>query len=173
MGYLVSIPKREKTHTRLNRNETRSHFAIWWWWCENTNINTSSAEHNELPHLVEFEFQTKQKNYSPQSNRQAMWFWAQIFFVFFSSFFLWLLPNLRVIFSWIVCARERALCTIHFAQIDWRTNQFATKWKKLREKKSLRNRSNMKTLYIQTHRWWRSNQQKLHVILIKPLNDRH
>lgn len=24
-----------------------------------------------------------------------------------------------------------------------------------------------------THRWWSSNQQKLHVILIKPLNDRH
>lgn len=141
-----SNSKSKKTHTRLNRNEARSHFAIWWWWCENTNINTSSAEHNELPHLVENERETNKKNYSPQSNRQAMWFWVQIFSVF-SSFFSLMLPNSRVIFLWIVCARACTPYHIHFAQIDWRTNQFTTKWNKLR-KKWLRNRSNTQMMKI-------------------------
>lgn len=132
-------------HSKITTNESKHAHTLQWWWCENTNINTSSAEYNELLHLVKFVCVRPLSHHKqisgPQFNRQAVWFSVQIFFFFISP--LMLLLNSRVIFSWLARAREHC---VYFAQIDWRTDQFKTitKWNEMKQaKKKLRNRSNI------------------------------
>lgn len=131
--------KHSKIITRKKRTETRSHFAImiirwWWWWCENTNINTASAEHNELPHLCGVRVCDRAPNqtkFRPQFNRQAVWVWVQIYKSSsgFSSFpRLVLLPNsyARDIFMNCVCARA---CTVYTFCANRLTNKSIQKQK--------------------------------------------
>lgn len=127
---------KKNAHTTESKwNEARSHFAIWWWWCENTNINTSSAEHNELPHLVETKCSREKQTIKIIVHNLIVK--PCDFGYKSSSFFLhssrWCC-QIRAWYFCELCARERALRTIYTLRksIDEQINsqQNETNWEK-------------------------------------------
>lgn len=96
----------------------RSHVAKMMMWKHTSDKHIarhlSSAEHNELPHLVEFahalslSHRTHQANiFGPQLNRQAVWFSEQIIFIYSVWF--------------------RAIVRVRTVSIDWWPNRFKPK----------------------------------------------